>query len=156
MTTHNFVPRYNDDGETLGTPQKQWSNVYTKDVSINGENLSVKLANVADSASAAITGVANDLSSLAAKVDVTEQGNDYIRYANGLQLCWGINKETGKTYTVVNYPEPFVDTPSVGISASTNNAARTVAVNAVNATNFQLHKSYADMWVCWQAVGWWK
>lgn len=46
MTLSNFVPRENDNGQTLGTPQKQWSNVYANDLTLNGESLNNKLQNM--------------------------------------------------------------------------------------------------------------
>lgn len=92
-------------------------------------------------------------------IDVVAQGDEFIRYANGLQICWGTNKETDKTYTVINYPMPFSnegEAPSVTIGTSADNAIRMSTVNDVNTTSFQLLKNYADMWVCWMAIGWWK
>lgn len=46
MTLSNFVPRENDNGQTLGTPQKQWSNVYANDLTLNGESVNNKLQNM--------------------------------------------------------------------------------------------------------------
>lgn len=42
MATKNIVPRANNEG-TLGTSEKQWSNVHTKDIALNGVSLNEKL-----------------------------------------------------------------------------------------------------------------
>ena len=42
-------------------------------------------------------------------VEVVEQsGSNYVRYANGLQICWG--SDTGGAWHVVSLPVPFKDT----------------------------------------------
>lgn len=40
--TKNFVPRENDNGQTLGTQEKQWSKLYAKDIVLNGNSLSAQ------------------------------------------------------------------------------------------------------------------
>ena len=53
---------------------------------------------------------------------IEEQGDEYIRYSNGLQICWGIilgyqlesfNEHYGKT---VSFPKIFLTDPIVNIS----------------------------------------
>ena len=42
---NNFVPRDNDNGQTLGTTNKKWSNVYAKNINLNGSSLATLLNN---------------------------------------------------------------------------------------------------------------
>ena len=46
MAIPNIVPIANNDGETLGTQNKKWSNVHTVDVNLNGVSLTTKLAGI--------------------------------------------------------------------------------------------------------------
>lgn len=90
--------------------------------------------------------------------NIVAMGDDYIRFGSGLQICWGLNKDTNTTYTIVTYPVAFMsDTePAVTITVSTPDNSRRATVNAINATSFQIHKSYSDMWIPWVAIGVWK
>ena len=38
---------------------------------------------------------------------IEEQGSDYIRYASGLQICWGEYPATSETEITINFPKAF-------------------------------------------------
>ena len=53
-----------------------------------------------------------------AKCGVVEQGDGYIRYANGLQICWGIFIRPALNNAVwargtVSFPLPFANSPTI-------------------------------------------
>ena len=49
-------------------------------------------------------------------ISINAAGLDYIRYDNGVQICWGMAAENGGIPQTVTYPVPFSDLPSIGIS----------------------------------------
>lgn len=83
---------------------------------------------------------------------VEESGNNYIRYANGLQVCWGkgITVSTSGSkqgtnsmrpyYGVTNitFPAPFVVAPSVSSQVDENIAWWVSNANNISATSFDL------------------
>ena len=82
------------------------------------------------------------------KVDtIEEQGDGYIRYSNGLQICWGLDEFDDGQF--VSYPKAFTISPSV----VTSNAA-----NPINwtAAGFIMNVFSGHSYVCWQAIGYWK
>ena len=52
---------------------------------------------------------------------IEEQGNGYIRYSNGLQICWGIGTVSFNNSTqgesTFTYPEAFISSPAISITA---------------------------------------
>ena len=50
---------------------------------------------------------------------VVERGNGYVRYYNGVQICWGIVSPSGNDQIhTVTYPKPFNSMPSPMIQKS--------------------------------------
>ena len=83
------------------------------------------------------------------KIDtIEEQGDGYIRYSNGLQICWGLGEyDIGQ---VVSYAKAFIEFPSVVTSPK---------ANPINWHSE--HFTMGDMsgsrdYVSWQAIGRWK
>lgn len=87
MATKNIVPRANNEG-TLGTSEKQWNNVHTKDVALNGASLNAKLGEQ----DSAISGLeankanANDVYSKANVYTKTETNNLLNAKANATNV----------------------------------------------------------------------
>lgn len=81
MAIPNIVPRANNDGETLGTATKQWTNVHTKDVSIDGASLKTDLASIKnDKANKATTLAGYGITDGYTK---TEADNRYLQKSGG-------------------------------------------------------------------------
>ena len=81
-------------------------------------------------------------------ITVEEQGDGYIRYSNGIQICWGLGiYDNGQ---VVSYAKAFIEFPSVVTSPK------------ANPTNWHSeHFTMSDIssgsnYVSWQAIGRWK
>ena len=106
---------------------------------------------------------------------IKEQGNGYIRYSNGLQICWGsiswqsaCNTSWGSLYETramsASYAKSFVDVPSV--SASGVIGSSSAMINSSIASNtttpmFYLCRATASSTtstctVCYMAIGRWK
>lgn len=45
-------------------------------------------------------------------IDINSIGDNYIRYNNGIQICWGVNFQNGYNTrnVVINFPVAFVNT----------------------------------------------
>ena len=64
---------------------------------------------------------------------VVEQGDNYIRYSSGLQICWG----TATGDSTVTYPKPFIAKPSVQVSGYQNeNSGISASVKNDTLTSF--------------------
>ena len=79
---------------------------------------------------------------------VEEQGDGYIRYSGGIQICWGLGIYDEEQ--VVSYAKAFIEIPSI------------VASMKANPTNWHpAHFIMSDIsggssYACWQAIGRWK
>jgi hypothetical protein len=60
---------------------------------------------------------------------IEEQGNGYIRYLNGLQICWTNALVTQSSSGTWTYPKTFISIPCIWWQATGNN---TVYIDAVN------------------------
>lgn len=47
---------------------------------------------------------------------IEEQGNNYVRYASGLQICWGVYSKTTAGNSTINFPKAFASDPGVTVS----------------------------------------
>lgn len=97
---------------------------------------------------------------------VNEKGNDYIRYSNGLQICWGTGTYNYGTHYNVNMPKPFssqnykcfiscAQASSTGGFATSSTLCMVAASNTV-AYLYNYNGANASMAVNWLAIGWWK
>lgn len=99
---------------------------------------------------------------------LNSKGSNYVRYENGLQLCWGIEhgNDTG-SYKTITFPVPFnndvsdiVITMSAGsVTSSASNHISFQITEIVN-TSFAFLTSIASSWSNgvsrWIAIGFWK
>ena len=105
-------------------------------------------------------------------IAVEEQGDGYIRYSNGIQICWGkisvtsSSKNWGVLYeansVTENYPKSFVSPPVVTAGSIGEGYCM---IEAADGTNTRTPKLYAvkpsaftdlSFTVCYTAIGRWK
>ena len=84
---------------------------------------------------------------------IEEQGEEYIRYSNGIQICWGY-ADAGVTVTI-NFPKSFLKRPSISVTCNTTDTNSVVTAQATNQTmtaccNFEYYGSF------YIAIGRWK
>ena len=84
---------------------------------------------------------------------IEEQGEEYIRYSNGIQICWGY-VDAGVTVTI-NFPKSFLKRPSISVTCNTTDTNSVVTAQATNQTmtaccNFEYYGSF------YIAIGRWK
>ena len=108
-----------------------------------------------------------DLQALASTSEIVASGNDYIRWVNGLQICWGsLSSESGKISTA-NFPQAFIDTPIItlspyngGASATTSDSRVVTLRTGTNNTTIAWHTTSftgnSGTSVRYIAIGWWK
>ena len=93
---------------------------------------------------------------------VVESGDGYIRYASGLQMCWGrvtVNGTITETNTKVTFPVAFKLTPAVLTTGNANYLGNNVMVGWETATSFTIgttKESPAVGNTSWFAIGYWK
>ena len=91
---------------------------------------------------------------------IEEQGGTYtdgwIRYSNGIQICWGNGLFT--TGTEITYPKPFSGDHKMSIQATAGNVADlNVSTQNWGPTSFILLMNITEeQYVAWQAIGTWK
>lgn len=89
---------------------------------------------------------------------IDSQGNGWIRYSNGIQICWG-KFTNGSTY---GWGKPFINTPIATVSHSTTNRTDVVATittlngNGVDAKLSTMDRSEVINQVLVIAFGLWK
>lgn len=90
---------------------------------------------------------------------VVESGKGYIRYASGVQMCWGRVKVNGPitgTKTKVTFPVAFKATPVVLTTGNANYLGYNVVVGWETATSFTIGTSNESSTVGetnWFAIG---
>ncbi len=104
----------------------------------------------ADTTDLAITDLANEVNVLSIKAEsnsIVSEGDNYVRYANGLQICYGrftITLASGNTnggYDGVVYPLPFRDRPYVALAPS-GGYGEYLTIHSEQATNTELRGYY--------------
>ena len=119
-----------------------------------------------DSTGIAITNVANDLNTLAGTSEIVASGDDYIRWANGLQICYGSGSYV-KTGAVITFPQAFASLPrilattDVSSSFAGTSAQRLIIwIGNKSTTGFTLYQNTDatsnSYYKCWFAIGRWK
>lgn len=95
---------------------------------------------------------------------VVERGYDYIRYASGLQICWGtatLNGSITSTNKKVTYPKPFAAGKNHIVLTTLNANVGLhipVGVGWESDSYFMIGTSGAETTghSGWIAIGWWK
>lgn len=88
---------------------------------------------------------------------IEEQGYGYIRYSNGIQICWGIlHNANGASGTTISYGKPFLSEPCVTCATNAQNTyCYTQSFSGTMETQRTFFTSTVA-WVNWQAIGYWK
>ena len=93
---------------------------------------------------------------------VVESGNGYIRYASGVQMCWGRVKVSGEitaTNKKVTFPAAFKSTPAVLTTGNANYLGYNVVVGWETTTSFTIgavNGASTAGETNWIAIGLWK
>lgn len=87
---------------------------------------------------------------------IEEKGTNYIRFTNGLQICWGRTNATKNT--TITYPKPFKDANSYSCSGCSNGWSGSYGnygMSNLTATDFYYNADKNYVWL-WVAIGYWK
>ncbi len=97
---------------------------------------------------------------------VVSQGDDYIRYANGLQLCWGIagDSPSGVYYKDITLPAPYLDfnysifCENAGNHQGTGlgNTTISYSTRSRDSTTFRVQQNNHIWGFHWFTIGRWK
>ena len=95
------------------------------------------------------------------RIDIEAMGSNYIRYGNGVQICWGKgNKPSSNSWVPVTFPMPFINTDYVVVEGiSRNNGfnweSEMVGFDSVTTSGirFAVWKNRQPQYV---AIGYWK
>ena len=71
---------------------------------INGTNLMQKIANIEST----ISSLSQNITNLDNEY-VSESNVEYIKFSNGVLLCWGEVPNDGAANKIVNFPQPTID-----------------------------------------------
>ena len=87
---------------------------------------------------------------------IEEEGDFYIRYSNGFQICWGSFLGITNTQKTISYPKSFSNSASISV-----NGQSSIYVTVSYWTNsafdvISTTSSVSDAWFLWLAVGRWK
>ena len=121
---------------------------------------------VIDGATQTITGQKNFVNPLKngdAIMGISSQGDRYIRFDNGVQICWGVASYSGTGSTTVTFPESFSTTNNLSVTLTQERDSGIVAtymngqiVMNKKTTNFQINRGYGEQTeCCWFAIGRW-
>ena len=121
---------------------------------------------VIDGATQTITGQKNFISPLKngnAIMGISSQGDRYIRFDNGVQICWGVARYSGSGSTTVTFPVSFSTTNNLSVTLTQERDSGIVAtymngqiVMNKKTTNFQINRGYSEQTeCCWFAIGRW-
>lgn len=89
---------------------------------------------------------------------VDSQGDGWIRYSNGLQICWMKVISPVNTWSVFAYPKSFIEVPSVSLTASGWDGQKpSIVSTGMQTTNTQIEMRYNGIECVYvQAIGKWK
>ena len=147
-TTYDVIPATTDTYD-LGSSAKEYNNAYAKTVVTGGITLDNKAID---------TDADDDMTFNGNKVDtIEEQGNGYIRYSNGTQICWGTIVAATQGI-LINFGKAFLDLVSYGIGVCPSSNTNCWA-GSRTATGIVLFTEIGDgpqRRVDWIAIGTWK
>ena len=106
-----------DNSIDVGSSTKNIKMLYTKGITIDGKTIDTD---------------ANDNMTYDGRIvdTIEEQGDGYIRYSNGLQICWTTNElVTQSSSGTWTYPKTFISIPCILWQAIGNNTGYIDAVN---------------------------
>lgn len=86
---------------------------------------------------------------------IEEQGGGYIRYSNGLQICWGWQLSTTETASVINFPKAFIRDAFHQLSVSVSGQSDTIYALGWNEVAVDLANTNMGA-ITYTAIGYWK
>ena len=92
-------------------------------------------------------------------VEIISSGTNYVKYADGTQVCWGNNTFSSSGTNTINLPSPFIDTDygvckiNVTSASSGTYSPRLLGISGKTTTSFDVYGAIECSWV---AVGKWK
>lgn len=89
---------------------------------------------------------------------IEEQGEGYIRYSNGLQICYKQYTCNGNTDTVISLPKPFINTNYISMITSYGGGGScSITPNSTNITGFSINNtSTISLFMNVISIGYWK
>lgn len=118
-------------GKALKIDASRSSSIYGRSSTVQPKSLTVRYIIKAyrsgldmEAEDIEITQVMNEINRVSASAGVIEQDYNYIRYANGLQMCWGdfeINVGSGANsnyYDGATFPLPFISVPIIQLTSN--------------------------------------
>ena len=140
-----------DNSIDIGSSTKNIKMLYTKGITIDGKTVD--------------TDANGNMTFDSHKVDtIEEQGNGYIRYSNGLQICWGNADSDIVAWVNLLFPKPFKDTmiymtTSQVYASNDRDNFKNASVGVVVSSNttFSISVYNSSLWsVNYYAIGNWK
>ena len=129
-----------DNSIDIGSSTKNIKKLYTKGITLDGKTID--------------TDANGNMTYDGHIVDtIEEQGNEYIRYSNGIQICWGY--VSAGTQTTKTFPKSFSTPPSVSVTVDSSNldSKATAACTAQAVTVYNSIAYYGSFYI---AIGRWK
>lgn len=90
---------------------------------------------------------------------IEEQGDGYIRYSNGIQICWGFFIDFVTTDKAVTFQKPFLTARDFAVSVAGQSYSNILSINGWTNTEFYVRISATlgeNNEFVWQAIGRWK
>ena len=104
-----------------------------------------------------MTGSLTAHSFIANNIDCTvdSQGGGWIRYSNGLQICWGWQLATTTTDSSIIFPKAFIRDAFHQVSFSVSGQSSTIYALGWNEVCVYVANTNTGA-ITYTAVGWWK
>ena len=87
---------------------------------------------------------------------IEEEGDFYVRYSNGFQVCWGSFLGITTTQKTISYPKSFSDSASVSVNGQSGIYVTIETWTNSAFTVISTTSSVSNAWFLWLAVGRWK
>ena len=134
-----------DNSIDVGSSTKNIKMLYTKGITIDGKTID--------------TDANSNMVYDSHIVDIIkEQGDGYIRYSSGIQICWGAFAGISTTSKAITFQKPFASWKDTTVTFDGQNGSDVTAINGWNTTEFLVVSSARgdEKVFMWQAIGRWK
>ena len=135
-----------DNSIDVGSSTKNLKMLYTKGITIDGKTID--------------TDANGNMTYDSHIVDtIEEQGNEYIRYSNGLQVCFKRYIVSANTTTNITLPKPFIDTGYISVITDQNSSGPScsIAYSSTTTTGFDIVSTNgSNLFVNVISIGRWK
>ena len=134
-----------DNSIDIGSSTKNLKMLYTKGITIDGKTID--------------TDANSNMVYDSHIVDtIEEQGDGYIRYSSGIQICWGTFTGISTTPKAITFQKPFASWKDMTVTFDGQNGSDVTAITGWGTTEFLVGSSArGDVNIfMWQAIGRWK